>query len=65
LLDQQDVGLFEGEGTMLNTLGNDKHLARSEYDDTIAQLNAYTVLESQKEVISIVATIGLGSNRVG
>ena len=50
---------------MLNTLGNDKHLARSEYDDTIAQLNAYTVLESQKEVISIVATIGLGSNRVG
>src|SRR6202044_4034822 len=47
------MGFLCRNRTMLHALGNNEHLARSQRDDAVAQVNVNTAFEHQKEIVRV------------
>src|SRR3982751_30228 len=56
-LDEQDVRLLVGNGSMFDTFRDDEHLTRTERHIAIAQLDDEAAFEDEKEIVRVVVLV--------
>src|SRR5512134_3880778 len=56
-LDEQQMRLFLGDGTVLYSLGNNEQLTRTEQDVALAHTNGDATFENKEEIIGVVMRV--------